>query len=226
MRAVVFVSIALVLPLACGKKKERAPLAPGATSAPSALQGLHELGSAVATKPQTLPPTLASELASAVAAPVPVSAAPSISALASASASTPVVNTLGPLATKLIGVWGFAAFDLTDEKTAAQWKAIGPQMQKDILAEAPKASLEFTTQKLISRLQGVPDKSTSWLLESETADELVIKTTDEGRKRIKFPMADAMRVEELDKKEAPITLFARRKVLPAPSASASASASK
>jgi hypothetical protein len=231
MRGLLVVSIALLLPLACGKKKERAPLAPGVTGAPSPLMsGLQELSSAAGTNVGVAPPALVSALeapmpTTTASAPAPsVSASTSASVVASASASA-VPNNLGAVSTKMIGIWGFAAFDLTDEKTKKQWDAIGPTMQKDILAEAPKASMEFTASKLITRLQGVPDKTTTWSIESETADEVVIKTADEGRKKIKFPLqgsADAMRVEELDKVNAPITLFAKRKLLPpAPSASAS-----
>lgn len=220
MRPVIVVAIALLLPVACGKKKERAPLAPGVTTAQKPIDALKELASSQATAPAPTPPGLASALASAVSsitAPAPTASA-SLSAVLSASAAP---NTLGPLATRMLGMWGFAAFDLNDPDTNLKWSLIPAADQKDILAEAPKATIEFTPQKLISRLQGVPDKTSTWTLESETATEVVIKTNDDGRKRIKFPMADAMRIEELDKKGAFVTLFARRKALPAPSASAS-----
>jgi hypothetical protein len=123
------------------------------------------------------------------------------------------------LGARLVGRWTFAKFDLTDAPTAEKWNAIPPTMQKDILAEAPKASIEFTAQKLITRLAGVPDKTTTWATESETPEALVIKTGDEGRKKISFPDADTARIEELDKKGSFVTLFARNT---APLAAASA----
>ncbi len=226
MRALLVIVLVAAVPLACGKKKERAPLAPGVTSAPGApspltpLQALKELASANPTAPAPPPPALASALESAFVPQVPsiVASPPSASASASAAPAP------GPVAMKLVGLWGFAAFDLSDADTATKWKSVPETMQKEILAEAPKATIEFTSTKLISRLHGVPDKTSMWTVETETDKEVVIKTSDEGRKRITFPMTDAIRIEELDKKGAFVTLFARRKMLPpAPSVSASAS---
>lgn len=230
MRALLLIVLVAAVPLACGKKKERAPLAPGVTSAPGApspltpLQALKELASADPTAPAPPPPALASALESAFVPQVPsiVASAPSSSAAPSASASAAPAP--GPVAMKLVGLWGFAAFDLSDPDTAAKWKSVPETMQKEIIAEAPKATIEFTSTKLISRLHGVPDKTSTWTVETETDKEVVIKTSDEGRKRITFPLTDAIRIEELDKKGAFVTLFARRKMLPpAPSAAASAS---
>jgi hypothetical protein len=222
MRALLVIALAAALPLACGKKKERAPLAPGVTSAPSLpapLQDLKDLASSYPTAAAPPPPALASALGSALALPI-ASASASIVASASASAAPAP----GAQAMKLVGLWGFAAFDLSDPDTSTKWKSVPETMQKEILAEAPKATIEFTSTKLISRLSGVPDKTSMWQVETESDKEVVIKTNDEGRKKITFPMPDAIRIEELDKKGAFVTLFARRKYpVTAPSASASAS---
>ncbi len=124
----------------------------------------------------------------------------------------------------MLGVWGFSRFDLTDPATASKWNAIPPTMQQDILAEAPKAAIELQPGVLITRLVGVPDRKATWTVESETADELVIKTSDEGRKKIRFPEPDAMRIEDLDKKDSFVTIFARKAALSpaAPSAAPAA----
>ena len=225
IRGLAVIAAALCLPIACGKKQEQpaggAPsasasasvLALPASASSAAFAGLKELASG---QPSTNAFPLAGPLESALAAPS-TSAAPSVSASASTSASAP-----GPIATKLVGYWVFFNFDLTDASTSAKWNAVPPTMQKDILAEAPKATIEFTRDKLISRLSGVPDKTSTWVIESEDANDLVIKTSDEGRKKIRFVAPEQIRIEELDKKGSFVTLFARTtKPAPAPSISAS-----
>lgn len=148
-----------------------------------------------------------------------------VSAAALASASAAIVAS--PIASRMLGLWGFSRFDLTHPATASKWNAIPPTMQQDILAEAPKASIELLPGVLITRLVGVPDRKATWTVESETADELVIKTSDEGRKKIRFPEPDAMRIEDLDKKDSFVTIFARKPAAaPAPAASASAGTKK
>lgn len=136
----------------------------------------------------------------------------SLSALASASASAsasaaPVV--LSPMATKLLGAWMFSKFDLSDASTATKWKAVPEAVQKEILKEAPKASIEFTPTHIVSRLSGVPDKKSTWSVESETDGELTIKTSDDGRKKLKF-VGDELRIVDIDKKDAFVSLFARK----------------
>jgi len=210
-------------PIACGRREEPTPapasttIAPAASGSVGALAALQS-AAAIASSPLNDPPQNPGSLATVIAsASAPASAAPSASA--STSASTAGSSAPGPLGTRLVGGWVFSKFDLTDAATAQKWNAVPPTMQKDILAEAPKASIEFTAQKLITRLAGVPDKTTSWATESEASDALVIKTGDEGRKKISFPETDVVRIEELDKKGAFVTLFSRRKPgAPAPSA--------
>jgi len=215
-RGVAMIAAALMVPIACGKKQEQTTAAP-ATSASSIHSGelpVSASSGAIAAQqePAATSTTSATPLASALVAP-----APSMSVSASASANAP-----GPLATKLVGYWVFSAFDLTDASTSAKWNAVPPTMQKEILAEAPKATIEFTKDKLISRLTGVPDKTSTWTIESEDPNDIVIKTSDEGRKKIRFTAADQIRIEELDKKGSFVTLFARTtKPAPAPSVSVS-----
>jgi hypothetical protein len=145
-----------------------------------------------------------------------ISAAPSASltqtasALASAAASSsaaPVV--LSPMATKLLGAWVFSKFDLTDAGTEAKWKAVPADVQKEILKEAPKASIEFTPTHIVSRLPGVPDKKSTWSVESETDGEITIKTSDDGRKKLRF-VGEELRIVDVDKKDAFVSLFARK----------------
>ncbi|MGZ3420525.1 MAG: hypothetical protein ACXVEF_41055 [Polyangiales bacterium] len=136
------------------------------------------------------------------------SIASSASASSSGSASAPPVP-LSPLATKLLGTWIFTKFDLTDASTAAKWKAVPEPMQKEILKEAPKASIEFTSTHIVSRLSGVPDKKSTWSVESEADGEITIKTSDDGRKKLKF-VGDDLRIVDIDKKDAFVSLFARK----------------
>jgi len=219
LRGLSLIATALILPIACGKKKEQPTTTAPSASAPelpasvssSALAALKELGSSA---PSVNAFPIGAPLESALVAPS-VSVPPSPSASASASAP-------GPLATKLVGYWVFSNFDLTDPSTAAKWNAVPATMQKEILAEAPKATIEFTKDKLISRLSGVPEKTSTWSIETEDPNDLVIKTSDEGRKKIRFPTPDQIRIEELDKKGSFVTLFARTtKPAPAPKLSAS-----
>lgn len=208
---------ALLLPIACEEKKERAPLAPPLASVSSPYIPAAASSAPVAELSSAVPSTMASAAPSASASAASPIASASTSASTAASTTAP-----GPLATKLVGYWMFAKFDLTDAATASKWNAIPESMQKEILAEAPKATIEFTKDKLISRLTGVPDKISTWSVESEDPNDLVIKTSDEGRKKIRFATPDQIRIEELDKKGSFVTLFARTtKPAPAPSASAS-----
>lgn len=228
LRGPLFVALSL---LGCGfgacKRHEEPdpPKAAPPASVPSstagalaALQSAAALASSPTNDPPQNPGSLASALASATAPSTSASASASTSASASASGLP-----AGPLGVRLVGNWVFAKFDLTDPATAEKWKAIPPGTQSDILQEAPKASIEFTPQKLITRLTGVPDKTTTWAIESESESALVIKTGDEGRKKISFPDPDTARIEELDKKGAFVTLFGRKKAGSAPLPSGSAS---
>ncbi|MBI2395694.1 MAG: hypothetical protein HYV09_39375 [Deltaproteobacteria bacterium] len=233
LRAITALALAMLVPWACGRREEPNPPAPAPSAplalAPSMSGAVAALQSAAveAKSPLNDPPqnaeALASAIASASASPSPSGSA-SVSASASASASASTSATAGPLAKRLVGPWVFSRFDLSDPATAKKWGEVPKEMQKDILAEAPKATIEFTPTKLVSRLAGVPDKTTTWVPESETDGELVIKTGDEGRKKIRFPDADTMRIEELDKKGAFVTVFARKPpgAAAAPSGSASA----
>jgi hypothetical protein len=230
--ALFFLGLGTLGPLACGRREEPAPsqgtnttaasaLGSASSGAIAALQSAAALASSPLNDPPQNPGSLATVLAAA-SAPPSASAAPSGSASAAPSGSaSALASPPGPLGTRLIGGWVFSRFDLADEATAQKWNAIPPTLQQDILAEAPKASIEFTAQKLVTRLAGVPDKTTSWATESESEGALVIKTGDEGRKKITFPGADTVRIEELDKKGAFVTLFARRKPGAAPMGSAS-----
>jgi len=212
-RSLFAIAAALVLPIACQEKKERAPVAPSLASVSASYVPAVASSNAIAELPNATAATSTTAIPSVASAQGAASTSPSTSASAHAA---------GPLATKLVGYWVFANFDLTDAPTAAKWSAIPETMQKEILAEAPKATIEFTKDKLISRLSGVPDKSSAWTAESEDPNDLVIKTSDEGRKKIRFVTPDQIRIEELDKKGSFVTLFART-TKPAPAASTKSS---
>jgi hypothetical protein len=174
------------------------------TASPSALASASALLAAFASA-SAIPSGSTSVVPSASLAAV----ASSASASASAAASVPVVP-LSPLATKLLGAWVFSKFDLSDASTATKWKAVPEAIQKEILKEAPKASIEFTPTHIVSRLSGVPDKKSTWSVESEAPDgELTIKTSDDGRKKLKF-VGDDLRIVDVDKKDAFVSLFARK----------------
>jgi hypothetical protein len=214
----------VLVPFACKRVPEPAPSQTDAGSMEKLLAFANETGSDAlkdmaassnSVVAQVSPSALASAsallAAFASASAVPsgsVSAAPSasLSALASASASA---APLSPLATKLLGAWVFSKFDLSDASTDAKWKAVPADVQKEILKEAPKASIEFTPTHIVSRLSGVPDKKSTWSVESEVDGELTIKTSDDGRKKLKF-VGDELRIVDIDKKDAFVSLFARK----------------
>lgn len=206
MRGVLCVIAALSIPLACNKGGSPSPT--GATSASASSSTSAFAVASTSTSASTAVPGLALPSASVV------------DPVASASASTSA-SALSPLASRVVGVWTFARFDLTDVATNTKWKAIPEDVQKQILEEAPKASIEFTPTQIVSRLSGVPDHKSAWSVESETATELTIKSGD-GRKKLRF-VDDLLRVEELDKKDQFVSLFARKVKLalpPTPSAGA------
>jgi hypothetical protein len=222
VRAVVLSGV--LLPFACKRVPEPAPSQVDAGSMEKLLAFASETGGDTLTASNSAtasvsPSALASASAllaafgSASALPsASNSAAPSasLSALASASASASAVPVvLSPMATKLLGAWTFSKFDLTDASTATKWKAVPEAVQKEILKEAPKASIEFTPTHIVSRLSGVPDKKSTWSVESETDGELTIKTSDDGRKKLKF-VGEELRIVDVDKKDAFVSLFARK----------------
>lgn len=227
------VTLSLVLaPFACKRVPEPAPADVDASSMEKLLAFANETGSetlaelaassnsAVTTaSPSALASASALLAAFASASAIPSGsssvvpsaslAAVASSASASASASAPAVP-LSPLATKLLGAWVFSKFDLSDASTAAKWKAVPEAIQKEILKEAPKASIEFTPTHIVSRLSGVPDKKSTWSVESEAPDgELTIKTSDDGRKKLKL-VGEDLRIVDVDKKDAFVSLFARK----------------
>ena len=141
------------------------------------------------------------------------SGAGSGSALGAASSTTP---TREYVIAQMIGAWGFSRFDLDDAGTKARWSAVPPDLQKEILKTAPEAWLFIAKDTMVTRLNGVPEKKSTYTIEGESAafpkGTLVVKTNDEGRKAIRMLDADTMRVEDLDKKDAFVTIFARKKV--------------
>ena len=116
----------------------------------------------------------------------------------------------------MIGAWGFARFDLDDAGTKARWSAVPPDLQKEILKSAPEAWLFIGKDTMVTRLNGVPEKKSTYTVEADSAafppGTVVVKTNDEGRKAIRFLDVDTMRVEDLDKKDSFVTVFARKKV--------------
>jgi hypothetical protein len=176
--------------LACSRVEEPDPTPHAPPSASASV-------SAVAT---------ASASASASApAPASVSAPAGASASASTSASA-----LAP--TIFDGTWVFSRFDMTDPATAAKWSALPADAQADVLANAPQATLIVAKGSITTKLTGVADqKSTFTVASSASEKEIVITTSDQGRKRLRLLNDGAMRVEDLDKKDSFVTIFVRKK---------------
>ena len=158
-----------------------------------------------------------SSASSSAASSASGSAAPSSSSTTvAASASAEAPKTRDALLAQMIGAWGFSRFDLDDAGTKARWSAVPPDLQKEILKSAPEAWLFIGKDTMVTRLNGVPEKKSTFTVEPESAafppGTVVVKTNDEGRKAIRFLDVDTMRVEDLDKKESFVTIFARKKV--------------
>jgi hypothetical protein len=159
-------------------------------------------------------PSASASPSSSTSASSSASAATSASAAPSTSAQVPLTREAA--LTQMIGAWGFSRFDLDDAGTKARWSAVPPDLQKEILKTAPEAWLFVGKDTLITRLNGVPEKKSTYTLEAESAafpkGTVVVKTSDEGRKAIRLLDADTMRVEDLDKKDSFVTVFARKKM--------------
>jgi hypothetical protein len=159
--------------------------------------------SATAATPASAPGS-ASALGSA-SAPAPAPASASASASTSSSAAT-----LSP--TIFDGTWVFSRFDLTDPGTAAKWSALPADAQADVVANAPQATLILTKGTITTKLSGVADQKSTFTVASSASDkELVIATSDQGRKRLRLLNDGAMRVEDLDAKDSFVTIFVRKK---------------
>jgi hypothetical protein len=110
------------------------------------------------------------------------------------------------------GTWVFSRFDLNDKPTAAKWSALDADAQADILSNAPQATLILSKGSIVTKLTGVPDKKSSFTVASSANEkEIVIATSDEGRKKLSLSSDGAMRVEDLDKKDSFVTIFVRKK---------------
>jgi hypothetical protein len=161
-------------------------------------------------EPNPAPRASASATASASApATASTSASASSSAPASATASASAA-TIAP--TVFDGTWVFSRFDLTDAATAAKWSGIPADAQAEILSNAPQATLVLAKGTIVTKLTGVPDKRSTFTVASSASEkEIVIATSDEGRKRLRLLNDGAMRVEDLDAKDTFVTIFVRKK---------------
>jgi hypothetical protein len=181
--------------------------------APSAMLGANASVSAGASV-SAAPSTSASIAPSASGSTAASASASSSAASASASAQPPA--TREATLAQMIGAWGFARFDLDDAGTKTRWSAVPPDLQKEILKTAPEAWLFVGKDTMVTRLNGVPEKKSTYTVEAESAafpkGTVVVKTNDEGRKAVRMLDPDTMRVEDLDKKDSFVTIFARKKV--------------
>lgn len=216
LRSLSLVVVCVALPLSCARRAEPDPPSKPTTVAAA---------DSNATTPTTLPLPVAlqgaSQLATSTSAPPSPSSGASTKGSASASPSASASASSGssaegnPLAPRLLGVWVFSRFDLDDPGTKARWSAVPLDDQKDILAAAPQATLTITKDTLATHLADVPEKKSTYTLEPPApgAPEgvVILKTSDEGRKKVSFPDAVTMRVEDLDKKDSFVTLFVRKK---------------
>ena len=143
------------------------------------------------------------------------SSSPSSSSSANTSTAGQPPKSREATLAQMIGAWGFSRFDLDDAGTKARWTAVPPDLQKEILKSAPEAWLFVGKDTMVTRLNGVPEKKSTFTVEAESAafpaGTIVVKTSDEGRKAIRLLDADTMRVEDLDKKDSFVTVFARKK---------------
>jgi len=158
---------------------------------------------------------------SATSAPIDAAGAPSVSPIPSTApldpfgkppASASASSSADALAsTAFDGTWVFERFDLEDPATAAKWSAIPADAQADVLANAPQATLVISKGTIVTKLAGVPDKRSTFTVVSSTSGndpkEIVIATSDEGKKRLRLLPYGAMRVEDLDKKDSFVTIF-------------------
>jgi hypothetical protein len=181
-----------------------------ATAAPFACSRVEEpnpapRASASASASASAPPTTSATVSTS--APVTASPSASTSATASASASAAAIAP-----TVFDGTWVFSRFDLTDPATAAKWSGIPADAQAEILSNAPQATLVLSKGTIVTKLTGVPDKRSTFTVASSASEkEIVIATSDEGRKRLRLLNDGAMRVEDLDAKDTFVTIFVRKK---------------
>jgi hypothetical protein len=215
----------LIALLACGRRDEPEPLARAVTTAsaaaipsastPSTASAIAQAPVAPATNaPAPSAPVSTSSVAARSSADAGAVAPPSAGDLARAKVAFASASTTLPAAAphlgKLLGTWTFARFDLEDPATAAKWKAIPKADQDEILREAPKALLRFEEGRLITRLEGVPDRIATFTVAEATERTIVIAVSDEGRKEIAFDAAGTMRIRDLEGSAGFATFFARK----------------
>lgn len=178
--------------------------------------------------PSTTAPALALTLTVSPSGAASTSTSASSSASAATGSASALVgaipgSTAADLVARIVGFWAFSHFDLNDPNTKTLWEAVPADMKKEVLDSAPQATLEITRDTFVMRLLGVPEKKNPFTIDPALsasavggAFDTVTLMTDNGRKRVRVIDNDTIRVEELDRKEDFVTIFARKKSDPAP----------